>query len=377
MSGIARRSAPIRALVVDDSMLMRAMIRDALQAEGDITCIGSAKDTVEARRMIKVLNPDVLTLDVEMPGMNGIDFLEKIMTLRPMPVVMVSSLTESGTDTTLAALGTGAVDAVAKPAGKTGPDFANNLRHAVRTAACANIRKHRPAAPAAQVTAKKLPPAPAQNFARRLIAIGASTGGVSAIAQFLRGLQPPLPPMVITQHMPPDYTQRFAKRLDGEFAFDIAEARHGEVLTNNMIRIAPGDRHLKIALSGGAIITQLSDDDPVSGHRPSVDTLLGSIPAELSAKAIGIMLTGMGRDGANGLLEMRKAGAITFGQSEASCVVYGMPRAARAKGAVMHELDIDQLASQVMQAARNSPKPMQTNPRPNGAASRHIPPQIG
>lgn len=375
MSAGMHNQDPIRALVVDDSMLMRAMIRDALQAEGGITCIGAAKDTVEARSMIKALNPDVLTLDVEMPGMNGLEFLEKIMTLRPMPVVMVSSLTQRGTDTTLAALDAGAVDAVAKPAGKMGPGFADHLRRAVRTAARANVQRRAPVAASAQAAVKAA--ASTRTFSRRLIAIGASTGGVSAIAQLLRGLQPPLPPIVITQHMPPNYTDRFAARLNREFSFDIAEARDGEALVNNMIRIAPGDRHLAVTLSGGKIETRLSDEGLVSGHRPSVDVLLTSIPAQLSAQAIGVMLTGMGQDGADGLLDMRQAGAITFGQSEASCIVYGMPRAAKAKGAVMHELELDQIAAQLMQkvhAAQDAPR---IAPKTSGVPERRNPNPIG
>ena len=340
--------AKIRAVVVDDSRLMRSMIRGALEAEGDIDCVGLAEDTTEARRIIKETDPDVVTLDVEMPGMNGLQFLEKIMTLRPMPVVMVSSLTKAGADITLAALEAGAVDAVAKPVGKhAASDFARDLRKSVRTASRARVLRRANVSNAPRKQAVQGPPSPvATQFAYNLIAIGASTGGVAALGNLLERMAPPLPPIVITQHMPPDFTNRFASRLNQYLPFDIAEARSDEVLQPNMIRIAPGHQHL-IVMPGGGLRTKLTDQGPVSGHKPSVDVLFASVAQAVGKKAIGAILTGMGRDGADGLLEMRKAGAMTFGQEAKSCVVYGMPRVANEAGAVKEEHSLVDMAARL------------------------------
>ncbi|MEL6476970.1 MAG: chemotaxis response regulator protein-glutamate methylesterase [Pseudomonadota bacterium] len=353
--------APVRVVVVDDSKLMRSMIQGALEAEGDMTCVGLAKDTVEARQIIKATDPDVVTLDVEMPGMNGLEFLEKIMTLRPMPVVMVSSLTQAGADITLAALEVGAVDAVAKPVGKGAAGrFATTLRSAVRTAARARVLRRgqsggpsgargnainlRPKAPTASM--------PAGGFATKLIAIGASTGGVAALGDLLEKMPPPLPPIVITQHMPPDFTNRFASRLNNLLRLDVAEARNGETLQPNMVRIAPGHQHMTVEPGGGKLRTVLLDSAPVSGHKPSVDVLFSSVARACRDGAIGAILTGMGKDGAKGLLEMRRAGAITFGQSARSCVVYGMPRVACEAGAVKEEHDLSGLAKRINEIVR-------------------------
>lgn len=332
---------PIRVVVVDDSALMRAMLQGALEAEGDIRVAGAASGTAEAREMIRTLDPDVITLDVEMPGMNGIAFLEKIMTLRPTPVVMVSSRTRRGTETALEALAIGAVDALPKPEGAAAlPAWSRHLRGVVRGAAGARVQRcaraaPRPAAPLAAASG-----APG----RSLVAIGASTGGVGAIGQLFALLDAALPPLAIVQHMPPGYTERFARRLAAETGRDVAEARDGEPLAPGMVRIAPGDRHLLVARRGSGLVTRLGGQEPVSGHCPSVDVLFRSVAEAAGAAATGLILTGMGRDGAEGLLAMRRAGARTFGQAAESCVVYGMPRAARALGAVAEELPLAALA---------------------------------
>lgn len=350
-----RGSRPVRAVVVDDSGLMRRLIKAALEAETGIEAVGLAEDVSSARRMIRALNPDVVTLDVEMPGMNGLEFLEKIMELRPMPVVMVSSHTAEGTDASLAALQMGAVDVVEKPRGvdPNGP-FGRTLREKVRLAARARVRARRPSrAPSAAMGAAAIPtrsfaqPAPAvaraAGRAPSLLAIGASTGGVAALTELLAGLPAQMPPIVITQHMPAGYTARFAGRLHERLGFDVAEARDGEPLRRGSVRIAPGDRHLQVQAGPNGFATRLGDATPVSGHCPSVDVLFGSVANAAGAGAAGVILTGMGRDGAAGLRAMRAAGARCLGQSERSCVVYGMPRAARQLGAVHEELDLDRI----------------------------------
>lgn len=390
---------PIRVVVVDDSRLMQGIITAALEAEGDIKVAAKAGNVAEGRRMIKETDPDAVTLDVEMPGMNGLEFLEKIMTLRPTPVVMVSSLTAEGTEITLAALQIGAVDVVRKPSGPDpmGP-FGRELREKVRTAARAQVRRRAPLAappvplpgdgagkaapplrtgrpassrpdPARVGQGRQPAPAPApadrpaappeptraSAWKRALIAVGASTGGVGALAELLEGLPHDLPPVVITQHMPEGYTDRFARRLRDKLGRDVAEARDAEPLTSGMVRIAPGSRHLEVQIGGRRLLTRLGDSTPVTGHCPSVDVLFGSVARAAGPGAVGVILTGMGRDGAAGLRAMRGAGAATLGQSERTCVVYGMPRAALELGAVEEEHDLDRLAARICDFARSAP----------------------
>ncbi|MFT6772889.1 MAG: two-component system chemotaxis response regulator CheB [Paracoccaceae bacterium] len=353
------RSGIISAVVVDDSLLMRMMVRDALEREGDIRVDGLARDTAEARRMIKECNPDVLTLDVEMPGMNGLEFLDKIMTLRPMPVVMVSSLTAQGADATLAALEIGAVDVAQKPSGRSEADqFGSTLREKVRMAARATPRRRVGAPrPAEQFKTNALRPAtPAAAAAgpwrRSLIAIGASTGGVAALSRLLSELPHDCPPIVIAQHMPESYTGRFAGRLREQLGRDVAEARDGEAIGPGSIRIAPGNLHLEVSKIGGRVVCGLRDGPAVSGHRPSVDVLFHSVAQAFGAVAVGAILTGMGRDGAIGLREMRRAGAYCIGQGPESCVVYGMPKAAQEISALDETREIDALPSRICAAAR-------------------------
>ncbi len=346
-------SEKIRVVVVDDSPLMLKMISGALEQERDIVVVAQAKEPHEARTLIKQHDPDVVTLDVEMPGMSGIEFLEKIMALRPMPVVMVSTLTAAGTEVTLNALQIGAVDAVAKPSGRDGlARFGVELRQKVRTASNARVGRRQPAA------AKPMAPpraVPQGGSAIELNASGSSTGGGTALNAVIAGLPTLAPPIVITQHMPARFTARFADRLNGQFPFDVAEAQHNAPLKPGQIRVAPGDRHMTVAREGGRLVTRLDDvSGPISGHIPSVDVLFNSVCSTVGRQAIGVILTGMGRDGAAGLRGMRNAGSVTLGQNEESCVVYGMPKAAMMLGAVAEELDISQIPVRISQFL-NSP----------------------
>ncbi len=340
------QAIPVRAIVVDDSKLMRQMIVTALQAEGSINVVGEAADTSQARMLIRDLNPDVITLDVEMPGMNGIDFLKKIMELRPMPVIMVSTLTAAGTDVSLAALHLGAVDAIQKPASREDlPRFARALREKVLTARGARVAQRGLMAG----STGHLPPLPASARIRtpQLMAIGASTGGVAALGTMLAALPAQTPPIVITQHMPPNFTARFAARLDQSLPQHVTEAKDGEVLRPGQIRIAPGDLHLAVQNVGGRYCVKLDDSGPISGHRPSVDVLFNAVSTAVGSRALGVILTGMGRDGAAGMRAMRNAGAYCIGQAEASCVVYGMPKAARELQGVDEELDLSLIAPRI------------------------------
>lgn len=347
--------SPTRVIVVDDSRLMRRLIVSGLESDPDICVVAEAADTVEARQLIRTLDPDVITLDVEMPGMNGIDFLRKIMELRPMPVVMVSTLTASGTDVTLSALQIGAVEAIAKPAGRDAvARFARELREKVRLAHGAKVRPavvapQRPLGPRAPLPSGS--PASVDARARRrrveLISFGASTGGVNALTQVLEGLPASTPPIVITQHMPALFAERFAARLNALLAHDVALGTEGEPLRPGQIRIAPGEQHLAVVRDGTLLTTRLDSSGPISGHRPSVDVLFNSAATAAGGQSLGILLTGMGRDGAAGMSAMRKAGAYCIGQDEGSCVVYGMPRAAAELGALDEQLSLGQISQRL------------------------------
>ncbi len=339
-----------RVLVVDDSATMRAMISRVLERDGDITVVGQARDPLEARQAIKTLSPDVVTLDVEMPGMNGLEFLERVMRLRPMPVVMISSLTRGGAEATLRALELGAVDCVAKPRPGDSAGF-DRLPEIVRAAKGARLRPR-----FSNQSAPPPPPLPVGFVpADRILAIGASTGGVEALLEILSGFPANCPPTLITQHMPAAFTPSFAKRLDRSCAATVEEARDGAPLHPGQVYLAPGGvAHLELAGSGGGSWhCRLTNGGPVNGHRPSVDTLFASVAANARAKSVGVILTGMGRDGAQGLLAMRDAGARTFGQDEASCVVYGMPKVAFEVGGVETQVSLH-TASAAMLAACNA-----------------------
>ena len=334
-------NAPVTVLVVDDSPTMRGLITAALRRDPEIEVLGSACDPLEAREAIKRLNPDVITLDVEMPNMNGLEFLEKIMRLRPMPVVMVSTLTQAGAEVTLAALELGAVDAVGKPgAGVTAQEAFADLAAKVKVAARSRVRTAQPIAPAAR---------PTEYHAARdhILGIGASTGGVEALLTILSAFPADCPATVVTQHMPATFTRSFAARLDRASAAHVEEATDGAPLERGRIYIAPGgEAHLEVS-GGPSPRCRLVRSEAVSGHRPSVDVLFRSL-ARRRGPMTGVILTGMGRDGAQGLLEMRQAGASTLGQDEASCVVYGMPRAAFELGAVERQLPLSRLSPAIL-----------------------------
>jgi len=338
MSALAS-ATPVRVLIVDDSASMRAVLRAVLSADPDIEVVGGAPEPHAAREMIKALDPDVLTLDVEMPGMDGLSFLERLMRLRPMPVVMCSTLTARGAEVSIEALRLGAVDCIAKPLGGV-RELARDgqmLRDTVKAAARARPRAPSPARPVAAANLRD----------DCVIAIGASTGGVEALFSVLSALPADCPPVLIVQHMPAAFTAGFAARLDRLCPMRVVEAVDGTVVAPGTAYVAPGGRHM--GLAHGRI--KLSDAPPVSGHRPSVDYLFRSIAA-VGARATGVILTGMGADGAQGLRAMRDAGARTLGQNEASCIVYGMPRAAREAGAVEHEHHLNALPKAILSACQ-------------------------
>ncbi|CAN5382449.1 chemotaxis response regulator protein-glutamate methylesterase [soil metagenome] len=336
--------AKIRVLVVDDSATMRGLITAALNRDPEIEVVGAAGDPFEARGMIKALNPDVVTLDIEMPNMNGIEFLEKIMRLRPMPVVMVSSLTQAGAEMTLRALELGAVDCVAKPTIATNTaDTLNEVAVKVKAAARASIRTKADDKP--QARRKDYMPS------GDIVAIGSSTGGVEALLSILTQFPETCPPTVITQHMPATFTASFAARLDRASGAKVQEAVDGALLEPGKVYVAPGGvAHLEVVRSAG-LRCRLTQGDPVSGHRPSVDVLFNSVAQAVGDKAVGAILTGMGRDGAQGLLAMRKAGARTLGQDEQSCVVYGMPRTAFELGSVEKQVSLSSMGQTILDLA--------------------------
>jgi len=322
-------SEKIRVLVVDDSALMRKLLTNVLSADAEIEVVGAAPDPYEAREQIKALNPDVVTLDVEMPHMNGLEFLRKIMELRPTPVVMISTLTQAGAETTLEALEIGAVDFVAKPA-DAGAMLQLGAELIPKVKAAAHTRVQRRVAPPHKPPVRKPLYAPSD----KIIAIGASTGGVEALKAVLMLLPPDVPPIVITQHMPERFTGAFARRLDSECPMHVCEAAHNQPIERGCVYIAPGGHHLEVDRRGGSLHCSLNDGALVSGHRPSVDVLFSSVAKTIAPRAVGVILTGMGKDGASGLLAMRKAGCATLGQDESTSLVYGMPRVAFEIGAV-------------------------------------------
>src|SRR5690606_11789403 len=334
-------SNPARVLVVDDSPTMRGLITAVLNSDPGVDVVGQAGDALEARAAIKKLNPDVVTLDIEMPNMNGLEFLEKIMRLRPMPVIMVSTMTHHGANATLAALEIGAFDCVGKPApGDIRPFM--DLAEKVKAAARSSMRRQVPSPiPAAM-------PAAEFRVGRKIVAIGSSTGGVEALISVLQKFPRNCPPTVITQHMPPTFTKSFAERLNRLCDPAVEEATDGARLEVGKIYLAPGgDRHLQV-VNPGAPICRLVERPAVNGHRPSVDVLFDSVAELAGRNAVGVILTGMGRDGAAGLLKMRHAGARTIGQNEKTCVVYGMPRVAYELGAVEHQYPLSSIGEEIL-----------------------------
>jgi len=329
-----------RVVIVDDSATMRGLITATLRRDPELEVVGAAGDPLEARQMIKDLNPDVITLDIEMPNMNGLEFLERIMRLRPMPVVMVSTLTTSGADATLRALELGAVDCVAKPTSAAASEGLSELAQKVKVAARASVR------PAGMVHAARV----RENFtpADGIIAIGSSTGGVEALLTVLSNFPSNYPPTVLTQHMPATFTKSLAARLDRISGAQVGEATDGAPLQQGRVYLAPGgETHLEVVRAGG-LRCRLRQADLISGHRPSVDALFHSVAHAAGPGAVGVILTGMGRDGAAGLKAMRDAGARTLGQDEATCVVYGMPRSAHEIGAVQRQVSLAEIGPAIL-----------------------------
>jgi two-component system chemotaxis response regulator CheB len=338
-------------LVVDDSQVMRQLLSTLLAADPEIEVVGTAADPHIAREQIKALNPDVVTLDVEMPHMDGLTFLKKIMTLRPMPVVMVSTLTQTGAEITFEALEIGAVDFIPKPtSGGLAhglEDLASELQRKVKAAANVKVGSRLIAAPS---TPRQPRLRPATGKSGKIVFVGASTGGVEALKALLLGLPADCPPTLITQHMPPRFTAGFAERLNRQCPMTVCEAAHDQRIEPGHVYIAPGSHHLEIARVGTHHVCRLSDGPPVSGHRPSVDVLFRSAAQVCGKSAVAAILTGMGKDGAEGMLELRRAGAFTLGQDEESSLIYGMPRAAFERGAVMQQHSLAHLADAILDA---------------------------
>ena len=323
----------IKVLIVDDSALIRSVMSEIISSQPDMEVVGVAPDPLVARELIKQTNPHVLTLDVEMPKMDGLDFLEKLMRLRPMPVVMVSSLTERGSEITMRALELGAVDFVTKPkiSIQSGMrEYTELIADKIRAAAKARI-KPRTLAPVDRAGALPQIRNPLTS-SEKLIIIGASTGGTEAIREFLMQMPSDCPGILIAQHMPEGFTTSFARRLDSLCKISVREAAGDERVLPGHAYIAPGHSHLLLARSGANYVTRIEQSEPVNRHRPSVDVLFRSAAQAAGKNAVGVILTGMGKDGAAGMLEMRNAGAYNFAQDEASCVVFGMPREAIALG---------------------------------------------
>ena len=354
-------SRKIRVLIVDDSSLVRQMLTEILNDSPDIEVVGVANDPLIARDRIKALNPDVLTLDVEMPRMDGLTFLSNLMRLRPMPVIMVSSLTEHGAHTTLRALELGAVDFVSKPKADlagTLRDFSEEICGKVRAAAQARVRARSDSAPlllTPKLSADAVLPCSAgqRNFrtTERIIAIGASTGGTEAIRVVLQALPADSPAVVIAQHIPAAFSGAFTHRMGTISAMSVCEPADGQLIVPGHVYIAPGDRHLMVDRDGARYLCRLSAGPPVNRHRPSVDVLFRSVAQKVGPNAVAAILTGMGDDGARGLKEMLDAGAGTVAQDEASSVVWGMPGAAVRHGGVREVVPLDRVAEALLRLA--------------------------
>ncbi|WP_137894055.1 chemotaxis response regulator protein-glutamate methylesterase [Ramlibacter sp. 2FC] len=351
--------AKIRTVVVDDSALVRRLLGEIINRQPDMVCVGAAADPYAARDLIRQLDPDVITLDVEMPRMDGLDFLSRLMRLRPMPVVMVSTLTERGAEVTLRALELGAVDFVAKP--KIGiadglQQLALEIAEKIRVAARAQVRKLPAAAPPPTQVPRAVPDAPrlGRLSTEKIIFIGASTGGTEATREVLASLPADAPAVAITQHMPPGFTRSYAARLNELCRITVKEAQDGERMLPGHAYIAPGGLHLSVARSGANYLARVLDGEPVNRHKPSVEVLFKSAARAVGPNALAVMLTGMGADGALAMREMREAGAYCVAQDEASCVVFGMPRAAIAADAVHQVLPLAQIGPHLVQRLRET-----------------------
>lgn len=339
----------IRVIVIDDSALVRNLLTAILSEDPAIEVVATAGDPYDAREKIKQYNPDVITLDIEMPKMNGLEFLEKVMKLRPMPVVMISSLTKKGADETIRALEIGAVETVAKPVQHQDAELreiAAEIREKVKMASLAQPRY----TSSASVKSSLIAHSPGYKNRGQVIAIGASTGGVEAIREILCVLPSSLPPILITQHMPASFMESFAERLSRTSRLVVEVASEGAILRPGHAFVAPGEHHLTLKKQGDGYVCQTNQRGKVSGHCPSVDVMFHSVAETVAGKATGVLLTGMGADGAEGLLAIRNAGGYTLGQNEASCVVYGMPKKAHELGAVTKQIALADMAQAIVAA---------------------------
>jgi len=340
----------IRVVVVDDSALVRELLSKIINAAPDMEVVALAPDPLAARECIRETNPDVVTLDVEMPRMDGLEFLRRLMSLRPTPVLMISSLTAAGSDIALRALELGAVDCIEKPQldiSRGLQEYAELICDKIRTAAAARVQlPTRFIQPVSQLPVQ----APDVPILRKnaVVVVGASTGGTEALREFLSALPGNTPPVLVVQHMPENFTLSFANRLDQCCAMHVCEAGDGQPLTAGNVYIAPGHSHLSIISRGGQLFTRLDQGEPVNRHRPAVDVLFDSAASLLGKRAVGVILTGMGKDGANGMLRMREAGSYNLGQDQASSVVYGMPRAAYEIGALHEVVPLSHMAERVL-----------------------------
>jgi len=336
----------IRVLIVDDSATARAVLREILESDPSIEVVATASDAYVARDKIVELKPDVVCLDVEMPRMDGITFLKRLMHYMPLPVVMVSSLTQNGARTTLEALEAGAVDFVGKPHSHIydGVDtMREELLSKIKIASRVRVRQR------ASENIQQANMTSLAETTHKILAIGASTGGTEALKDVLMGLPRNAPGTIIVQHMPSNFTGPFAERLNGLCAMEVREAKNGDSITPGVALIAPGDYHMVVRRSGARYYVEIGSGDKVSGHRPSADVLFNSVAKIAGANAIGVILTGMGGDGARGLLAMRNAGSRTIGQDEASCIVYGMPKVAFDLGAVEKQLSLNKIAHGILE----------------------------
>ncbi len=352
----------IKVVVVDDSALVRSLLTEIINKQSDMACIGAANDPLQAREMIRELNPDVITLDVEMPKMDGLEFLSRLMRLRPMPVVMVSTLTEQGADTTMRALEMGAVDFVAKPRIGVASGLSalgDEIVEKIRIASKARVSRHvaPPAPPTVPREEGAVPVRPVgmtRLSTEKIICIGASTGGTEAIKEILVDMPADSPAIVITQHMPAGFTTSFAARLDSLCKIRVSEAVDGQRILPGHAYIAPGGLQFRIERSGANYVAVVDDSPPVNRHKPSVEVLFKSCARVLGPNAIGVMLTGMGADGATAMKEMRDAGSYNYAQDEASCIVFGMPKMAIQAGAVHEVLPLKSIAKALIERVISS-----------------------
>lgn len=341
----------IRVLIVDDSALIRGIMTEVLSADPDIEVVGVAPDPYIARDKIKHLNPDVLTLDVEMPKMDGLTFLRKVMAGHPMPVVMVSSLTESGCETTLRALEIGAVDYIAKPKLDVQhgmEELAHEITSKVKAASLATVRRRIPTLKTAERIHELAVQSAMIKTTDTIIAIGASTGGTEALKELLEVFPPNTPPIVMTQHMPEQFTKAFADRLNTLCQITVKEAKDGDSVIPGQALLAPGNYHMELHRSGARYHVNITQAPPVNRHRPSVDVMFHSVAKYAGANSMGIILTGMGNDGAAGMLAMKQAGAYNIAQNEESCVVFGMPKEAIKAGGVDKILPLSEIPAAVL-----------------------------